>query len=69
MVDTTATLASGEIAALNERLARLETEKGAQIAILIVATTQPESIEQYGIRLAETWKIGRQGVNDGAIVV
>lgn len=69
VVDTTATLSAVERSALNERLARLETEKGAQLVVLIVPTTQPESIEQYGIRLAEAWKIGRRGVNDGVIVI
>jgi uncharacterized protein len=69
VVDTTATLSAVERSALNERLAQLETEKGAQVVVLIVPTTQPESIEQYGIRLAEAWKIGRRGVNDGVIVI
>ena len=37
------------------------------VAVLIVPTTQPESIEQYSIRVADAWKIGRQGVDDGVI--
>lgn len=69
VVDTTATLNAAERGALNERLARLESDKGTQVVILIVPTTQPESIEQYGIRLAEAWKIGRRGVSDGVIVI
>lgn len=69
VVDTTATLDATARSALNERLARLESDKGAQVVILIVPTTQPERIEQYGIRLAEAWKIGRRGVSDGVIVI
>ena len=45
------------------------SRKGAQIAVLLVPTTQPEEIEQYGIRVAEAWKLGRKGVDDGAILL
>jgi hypothetical protein len=40
---------------------RLRTARGSQIAILLVPTTQPEAIEQYSIRVAEAWKLGRKG--------
>jgi uncharacterized protein len=69
VVDQTGTLSSGEIASLTERLADLETRKGSQIAVLIVPTTRPEEIEQYSIRVAEAWKIGRKKVDDGALLV
>ncbi|WP_306605347.1 YgcG family protein [Azonexus sp.] len=69
VTDLTGTLSAEEKSALTASLAGLEQEKGAQIAILLLPTTQPESIEQFGIRLAETWKIGRKGVDDGVIVI
>lgn len=69
VVDLTGTLSAGDQAGLVERLSRLEQEKGAQIAVLLLPSTEPESIEQFGIRLAENWKIGRQGVDDGVIVI
>lgn len=69
VVDRTQTLAPEALAALNERLQRLSTDKGSQIAILILPSTQPESIEQFSIRLAEAWKIGRDKLDDGAIIV
>ena len=37
--------------------------------MLIVPTTQPETIEQYSIRVAEAWKIGRKKIDDGALLV
>ena len=46
-----------------------EAKKGSQIAVLIVPTTQPEEIEQFGIRVAEAWKLGRKGIDDGAILM
>ena len=69
VTDLTGTLTREQRAALEERLAAFESRKGTQIAVLLVPTTQPETIEQYGIRVAEQWKVGRKGVDDGAILV
>jgi uncharacterized protein len=67
--DQTGTLSGGDIASLTERLKDLEARKGSQIAVLIVPTTAPETIEQYSIRVAEAWKIGRKKIDDGALLV
>ena len=69
VTDLTGTLAPGQQAELVSRLQALETTKGAQLAILLLPSTQPEAIEQFGIRLAEVWKLGRKGVDDGAIII
>lgn len=69
VTDLAALLEVGEVAALEQQLSALETRKGSQVAILIVPTTQPETIEQYALRVAENWKLGRKGVNDGALIV
>jgi uncharacterized protein len=69
VVDQTGTLSSGDIASLTQTLKDFETRKGSQIAVLIVPTTAPETIEQYSIRVAEAWKIGRKKVDDGAILL
>jgi uncharacterized protein len=69
VVDLTGTLTSNAIASLTQTLRDLEARKGSQIAILIVPTTQPETIEQYSMRVAKTWKIGRAKINDGVIIV
>ena len=69
VTDLTGTLDAGQRAALEQRLAAFETAKGSQIAVLIVPTTQPETIEQYSIRVAEQWKLGREGVADGVLLV
>ena len=69
VVDQTATLSSGDIASLQQTLKNLELRKGSQIAVLIVPTTAPETIEQYSIRVAEAWKIGRKKIDDGALLV
>jgi uncharacterized protein len=69
VVDQTGTLSSGDIASLTQTLRALELRKGSQVAVLIVPTTQPEAIEQYSIRVAEAWKIGRKKIDDGALLV
>ena len=69
VVDQTGTLSSGDLAQLQSTLRNFEARKGSQIAVLIVPTTQPETIEQYSLRVAETWKIGRKKIDDGALLV
>jgi uncharacterized protein len=69
VVDQTGTLSSGDIAQLTQKLADLQTRKGSQIAVLIVPTTDGEAIEQFSLRVAEAWKIGRKKVDDGALLV
>jgi uncharacterized protein len=54
---------------LEQKLAAFEQRKGAQIAVLIVPTTESEEIEQYSIRVVDAWKLGRKGVDDGAFLI
>ncbi|MEJ2521806.1 MAG: YgcG family protein [Gammaproteobacteria bacterium] len=67
--DVAGALNSVQRIAIEEKLASLEMETGAQIAVLLVPTTRPESIEQYAFRVAESWRLGREGVDDGALLV
>lgn len=69
VVDQTGTLSAGDISSLTQTLKDLEARKGSQVAVLIVSTTAPETIEQYSIRVAEAWKIGRRKIDDGALLV
>ena len=69
VTDLTGTLDAAQQQALNQQLATLEQDKGSQLVVLMVPTTQPETIEQYGIRVAEAWKLGRKGIDDGAILL
>lgn len=69
VTDLTATLSADQRAALEQRLAALETAKGSQVAILMVPTVQPEAIEQYSIRVFDQWKLGRKNVDDGVLLL
>ncbi|KVW94230.1 TPM domain-containing protein [Thiobacillus denitrificans] len=69
VTDLTATLSVDQVAALDGKLAAFEAQQGSQIAVLIIPTTQPEDIAQFGIRVAEQWKIGRAKIDDGVILI
>jgi uncharacterized protein len=69
VTDTTGTLTATQVQALDGKLAAFEERKGSQLAVLMVASTGDETIEQYGIRVAELWKLGRKNVDDGAILL
>jgi uncharacterized protein len=69
VTDETATLTAPQRASLEAKLSALERRKGAQVAVLIVPTTQPETIEQYATRVFDAWKLGRKGVDDGVLVI
>lgn len=69
VTDLTSTLSSPQISALEAELSSFEEEKGSQVVVLIIPTTDPETIESYGIRVAEEWQIGRGGVDDGVLLL
>lgn len=69
VTDLTGTLSPAQQSRLEQVLMEFEARKGSQIAVLIIPTTQPEAIEQYAMRVAETWKLGRKGVDDGVLLL
>lgn len=69
VTDLTQTLSAEQQAQLEGKLAAFEQQKGSQIAVLIVPSTQPEDIAQYAIRVVDKWKIGREKVDDGLLVL
>jgi uncharacterized protein len=69
VTDLTQTLNSQQQVSLEAKLKNFQEQKGSQIAVLLVPTTQPEAIEQYAIRVVDEWKIGRQEVDDGLLVL
>lgn len=69
VTDLTGTLLPDQRQALEQRLQQFEAAKGSQVAVLIVPTTEPETIEAYSIRVVEAWKLGRARVDDGALLI
>ncbi|MGA2398589.1 MAG: YgcG family protein [Steroidobacteraceae bacterium] len=69
VIDLTGILSGSAVNRVESELSALQAQKGSQIVVLIVPTTHPEEIEQYGIRVADQWKLGRKGIDDGAILL
>ena len=69
VIDQTKTLTSEQVRTLEQKLREIEGRKGSQVVVLMVPTTKPEEIEQYAIRVADKWKIGRKKVDDGVILL
>ncbi|WP_049764054.1 TPM domain-containing protein [Polaromonas sp. JS666] len=69
VMDSTGTLDAAQRAALEAKLTAFEQARGAQVVMLIVATTQPEDIAAYAQRVGDTWKIGRKDIGDGLLLV
>jgi uncharacterized protein len=69
ITDQTGTLTQEQKATLEQKLATFEAQKGTQLAVLMVHTTGSEAIEQYALRVAEQWKLGRKKIDDGVVLL
>ena len=69
VVDTTGTLDAPARQALESRARALQAAKGSQLQVLMVPSTEPEDIAQYAVRVFEQWRLGREGVDDGVLLV
>ncbi|MBX9648577.1 MAG: YgcG family protein [Xanthobacteraceae bacterium] len=69
VVDLTGTLSTNDVSAMNQTIRAFEARKGSQVAVLIVPSTDGEAIEQFSLRVAEAWKIGRKKIDDGVLLV
>lgn len=69
ITDLTQTLSAEQQSQLEAKLSAFEQQSGSQIAVLIIASTQPEDIAQYSIRVADAWKLGREKPDDGLLIL
>jgi uncharacterized protein len=69
VIDQTGTLSDTQRAALDTKLSSFEQQRGTQLVVLLVPTTQPEDIAAYAQRVGDSWKIGRKDVGDGVLLV
>ncbi|RJG05304.1 YgcG family protein [Noviherbaspirillum cavernae] len=69
VTDLIGMLDAGQRNTLENVLKEYEDRTGSQIAILLISKTEPEAIEQYGIRVYDEWKLGRKGVDDGVLLL
>ena len=69
VTDLAGMLGAQQVSALDKILADYQARTGSQIAVLLLPSTAPEAIEQYGIRVADAWKLGRKGIDDGVLLL
>jgi uncharacterized protein len=69
VTDRTGTLSAQQLAALEAPLVALEKRKGAQLAILVIASTGDQTIEEYSLAVAEANKLGRDKPDDGLLLL
>jgi len=67
--DYAGVMQSNQIQSLESQLAQLERDTGHQVAVLTIPTLDGEDIEGFSIRVAENWKIGKKGFDNGAILL
>jgi uncharacterized protein len=54
---------------IEQKLAALEQATGAQMAVLTIASLEGEVLEEYSLRVAETWQLGRAEQDDGVLML
>ncbi len=69
IIDTTATLKTEQVQAIEARLRAFEVARGTQIVVLMVPTTAPEDIADFTQRVGDAWKIGRRDIGDGLLLI
>lgn len=54
---------------LEQLLADLERSDSTQIVVLTVPSLEGDSLEEFSIRVADAWRIGQKGTDNGAILL
>lgn len=65
--DTAGMLSPAARAKLEQELAAFEKRTGHQVAILTIDSLEGEPLDDYSMRVAETWKLGQKGKDDGVL--
>src|SRR6266540_7501298 len=67
ITDYAGALSAGERARLEDMLRAREQGSSNQVVVAIFRSLQGESLEDYSIRLAQAWRIGQKGLDNGVI--
>ncbi|MDD4901474.1 MAG: TPM domain-containing protein [Patescibacteria group bacterium] len=67
--DYTGTLAAEQKQALENKLSQFEKETSNEIAVVMIKSLQDDTIENFAVKLFEDWKIGKQGKDNGVLVL
>ena len=69
VVDSANLLDSAQEAALNAKLKSVEAATGHQVAVATISNLEGRDIADYGYQLGRAWGIGKQGTNDGVVLI
>jgi len=67
--DNAGMLSQGVMRQLDLLLKDFEQRDSTQIVVLTIPSLEGESLEDFSMRVAEQWKIGRKGLDNGAILL
>lgn len=62
-------LSASAVQRLESELLAYERATGHQLAVLTIPSLEGDPIEDFGIRVVETWKLGKRGIDDGVLVL
>jgi uncharacterized protein len=68
VVDEAGLLSAAARQKIEGELAALERETGDQVAVLVVASLGGEPLEEYSVKVAQTWKLGQKGKDNGILL-
>ena len=69
VVDAANLLDPAQEAALNAKLKGIEAATGHQVAVATIPSLEGRDIADYGYQLGRAWGIGKQGANDGVVLI
>ena len=69
IVDQAALLDAAAEERISSRLAVLEADTGAQLAVLTIPSLQGEALEPFAIEVARTWALGQTGRDNGLLIL
>jgi uncharacterized protein len=68
VIDNAHLLTDEQQSKLIEEILELETNIGSQLAVLTIVSLEGEKIEDYSLRIANTWGLGRKEHDDGVLI-
>lgn len=69
VVDLAEALSPSAVSVLTDQLAAHEAATGHQVVVLTVPSLEGEALEPYATRVFRTWGLGREGVDDGVLLL
>ena len=67
--DYAAILSPAAVQELEGKLTEFERNESTQIVVLTVPSLEGDSLEDFSIRVAEAWRIGQKGTDNGVILL